>query len=156
MIIKIFLGCVMVAAFSLVGVKLSENKRFIKDLFEKLKAFNLELSADVGLYSSPIVDKLSAFNRSVDGVIDGFDAIERGGKFECRDKRLSKDQREFITLYVNSLGRFDEKRQIDYQVKTDKRIDSILLSCVESHKKYSALSFKLAFCFGLTVFIIII
>lgn len=156
MIIKLIFGIILVAVSSLVGIKLADKKRFIKDFFENLKNFNSELSADVGLYYTPLEKKLDEFNRKADGVIDGYGVIFSGESFDCKDKRLNKLQREFISEYVNSLGKFDEKNQIKYQDKTDKRIESFLESSKAVFKKYSALSVKLAFCFGLTVFIIIV
>lgn len=156
MIFKIACGIILVLSFSLVGIKMTEKKKFTKEFFEKLRSFNLELCADVGLYYSPLSEMLSDFNCETDGVIDGFKVIFCGEKYVCKDKRLNERQRDFVSEYVNSLGRFDEKGQIRYQDKTDIRIEDFLRSSCEEYKKYSALAFKLAFCLGLTVFIVIV
>ena len=156
MILKVILGCILVCVSSLLGAKLTDKKRFVKDLFIKLKAFNLELSADVGLYYTPLKIKLDDFNKSVDGAIDGFEQIFNGEKYVCKDRRLNILQREFLSDYINSLGVFDEKGQIKYQDKTDKRIDAFLSDSEAVFSKYSALSTKLSFCLGLTLFIIIV
>ncbi|MBP5372688.1 MAG: hypothetical protein J6Y44_00690 [Clostridia bacterium] len=156
MILKVVLGFILVCISSLIGVKLTDKKRFVKDLFLKLKAFNLELSADVGLYYTPLKIKLDDFNKSVDGAIDGFERIFNAERYVCKDRRLNLFQREFISDYINSLGVFDEKGQIKYQDKTDKRIESFLADSEAVFSKYSALSTKLSFCLGLTLFIIIL
>ena len=156
MILKVILGCILVCVSSLLGAKLTDKKRFVKDLFIKLKAFNLELCADVGLYYTPLKVKLDDFNKSVDGAIDGFEQIFNGEKYVCKDRRLNILQREFLSDYINSLGVFDEKGQIKYQDKTDKRIDAFLSDSEAVFSKYSALSTKLSFCLGLTLFIIIV
>ena len=156
MILKIACGIILVLSFSLVGIKMTEKKKFIKDFFEKLRSFNLELCADVGLYWSPLKEKLTGFNALSDGAIDGFEVIFNGEKFICKDKRLNKRQRDFVSDYINSLGRFDEKGQIGYHNKTDITIEEFLRSSGEVYIKYSALSFKLSFCLGVIVFIVIV
>ena len=156
MMIKIVLGVLFVATSSIIGLRLTERKRFVKDFFQKLKSFNLELSADVGLYYTPLSEKLKIFCLDSDDSIKGYECIMNGEEFVCRDKRLSKDQRLFVSGYVNSLGKFDEEGQIKFLEKTDERIDGYLSASKETFAKYSALSFKLSFCLGLVIFILIV
>ena len=156
MIFKVVFGLAFVFVSYLIGKNLTERKKFIKNFFETLKAFNVELSADVGLYCTPLKEKLFELNEKTDKAIDGFEKIFGGETFFCNDQRLNGEQRKFVSDYVNSLGKFDEKGQIKYQDKTDIIIDGFLTKSNEVFSKYSALSSRLAFCLGLTVFIIIV
>ena len=156
MIYKVVFGLSFVFVSVLIGKNLTERKRFVKKFFEALKAFNVDLISDVGLYYTPLKAKLSDLNERVDGAIDGYEKIFSGETFFCNDRRLDIEQRKFVSDYVNSLGKFDEEGQIRYQDKTDVVIDGFLKKSEEIYSKYSALSSRLAFCLGLTVFIIMV
>ena len=95
-------------------------------------------------------------SNDVHGAIDGYEAIFDGKPFLCRDKRLDKSEREFVSFYVNSLGRYDAVGQTEFHSSAEKKIDVFLSTASETAKRYSALSVKLAFCLGVSLFILII
>ena len=154
--IKVFLGGAFVLICALIGARLSENKKFIADFFEKLKTFNSEFAIDVGLYSTDVSEMLSRLADETDGVLSGYEVIFSGDEYLCRDKRLSNDQRKYISYYVNSLGRYDGAGQKEFFKTNAEKIESLLVSCRATEKKYSALSLKLSVCIGFTAFIFMI
>ena len=146
----------LVFTTSVIGCKISERKKFVKNFFERLKIFNGEEIADIGLFSKTIGEKLKALDNSTDKAIKGYEVIFDGKDFVCKDTRFNKEQREFISFYVNSLGRYDAAGQAEFQRGADKKIDILLAASSEVSKRYSALSIKLSFCLGLSAFIIMI
>ena len=121
-----------------------------------LKEFNAEFAIDISLYNTSVFEKLKLFNEKTAGVISGYETIFGGEAFVCKDKRLNARQRDFITDYINALGRYDSDGQREFFLNAGKKIDYFLDECKEKAKKYSALSFKLALCMGFTVLILII
>ena len=154
--IKFFLGLIFLLLCALIGAKLTDKKNFLLKFFEALKEFNAEFAIDISLYNSSVYEKLKLFNEKTVGVISGYDVIFGGEKFVCKDKRLNARQREFVTEYINSLGRYDGDGQREFFLNAGKKIDFFLDECKEKAKKYSALSFKLALCLGFAVLIMII
>ena len=154
--IKLVLGAFFVALTTLVGVKLSERKKFVCEFFERLKTFNDRLSLDVSLYSRSLYVALSSLDKETDGVLSGCEVIFEGKDFVCVDKRLSQKQRDFVSFYVNSLGTYDAAGEKDRLFAVKERLDEFYTDSRARSEKFSALSVKLAFSLGLTVLIIMI
>lgn len=154
--IKFFLGLAFVLLCALIGVKITEKKRFVLKFFEALKEFNAEFAIDISLYSTSVYDKLKILNSKTSGVIEGYERIFDGEHYICKDKRLNSEQREFVSDYVNSLGRYDGEGQREFFVNAEKKIDLFLEKSRNTERKYSALALKLAICLGFAVFIMFI
>ena len=154
--LKFFLGLTFLLLCALIGVKLTEKKKFVLKFFEALKEFNAEFAIDISLYYSAVSEKLKLFNEKTSGVISGYETIFDGERFICKDKRLNPRQREFVTEYINALGRYDTDGQREFFLNAEKKIDIFLNDCKEKSRKYSALALKLALCMGFAFLILII
>ena len=135
---------------------MADKKKFVCDFFEKLKAFNDRLSLDVSVFPDPIQSVLTSFNAETDGVIDGFEKMFDGERFVCKDKRFSEKERDVISGYVNSLGRYDAAGESERLSYFKEKLMRFADESREKERRFSSLAVKLSFSFGLTVLILLI
>lgn len=106
--IKIVLGVLLILSTTLIGFKLSERKKFKKNVYEQLLFFCNKLKSEVGYktntidkYVEELPDELKVnLNLSPNSFIDG-------KPVEITDKRLSNDEKKEIAEFFSELGKYD-------------------------------------------------
>ncbi len=156
MIEKVILGMVFVAVSSLLGVRFADKYRYRQEVFRELYDFAIYFNSKVGYVNETVKDCLINLQKKIPQTLENLNAFLSGEKFECCDKKLTDKQRELVSSFINSLGITDSINQKSLINSYTELIKNELSTEKINAQKFTGLSLKLGFSFGLIIFIIII
>ena len=154
--IKVFLGILLIAATSFLGYRFADKYKYRAFVFETLRVFNANFIAGIGTINVTVGESLENLKSELPAVMENADDYLSGEKFVCDDKKLTYEQRQFITNYINALGTSDAVGQKGLL----KTYSQLLSEEADKVKRYgndiSKLSVRLGFSLGLIIFVVII
>lgn len=156
MILKIFSGLIIVGCSVLAGLKLSDKKKYRRNIYRDLTDFCLDMINELP-YSYITLDKLVCnLTPEIKELtkIDG--EFIRGKPIKITDNRLKTDECEEIQMFFNSIGKSDIDGNINLVKHYYKIFRTRYDDCLAVYKKTSVLYMKLGALIGALIFLIII
>lgn len=153
---KLILGVVFVAISSLLGLKVADKYNYRRQVFQKLYDFSIFFNSKVGFINETVKQSLVNLQKDLPQTLENVNEFFEGEQFECRDKKLTVKQKELVSSFINSLGISDSKSQKNLNNSYIELIKNELTSVKTYAQKFTQLSVKLGFAFGLVIFIILI
>ncbi len=137
--------CIYVA--SMLSKKYTNRHKFYNDFM----TFNQLLKREILYTQNTIKNILESINES-----DYKNLLYRVHNGEAFDtlEYLSKEEMGFAVGYLNSIGKSDNRSQIEYVNSVEQVLESKLVQTMNEEKKYKQLYLKLGVLIGLICFII--
>ena len=148
-----------------IGYLLSKQYKLRRDLYVNLKDFVDKISAEIKFKNLSVKDVCLANEKSYNGefgkVIKSYlKCLDEKKDFSVDQvgvvKNYTDEERNLITNFFNSLGKFDLKTQIKDMDNFKCRFEEYCEEAKAEYKKYSSLFIKLGLIIGLAISIIII
>lgn len=157
--LKVLLGCAIIAFFSFCGYLLSKRYRQRKYFFRQLYDFNQRFLNEIAYYRRPI-QEFSAkytYQGEFDEVLHAYFFSLNDGVFDLSLYTfLKEEERGFIYDYFQMLGKGDSASQKAYYVSVKETLLKWKTVSEDEGKKYEDLYIKLGFLCGLFILILII
>jgi len=157
--LKVLLGCLIVAFSSFSGYYLAKRYRQRKAFFRQLYEFNQRFLNEIAYYRRPIQEFIGKYTYQTDfeEVLQDYFSSLRGGLFDLGGYAfLKEDERIFLYDYFQMLGKGDSSSQKTYYTSVKDGLTKWKITSEEEAKKYEDLYVKLGFLCGLFILILII
>ena len=157
--LKILLGCVIIAFFTFCGYFLSKKYRQRKVFFRQLYDFNQRFLNEIAYYRRPIQEFISmhSYQDEFDILLQTYLSSLKDYTFDLTSYTfLRTEEQSFLLDYFRMLGKGDSSSQKAYFSSVNDRLDKLKTTSEEEGKKYADLYIKLGFLCGLFILILII
>ena len=157
--LKIVLGCSIVAFGSFCGYFLSRRYRQRKYFFRQWYEFNGHFLNEISYYRRPIREFVSAYTYQgeFDILLHSYLASLSEGRMDLSEYTfLREDERTMLYDYFQMLGKGDVASQKLYFSATNENLKKWKNATEEEGKRYGDLYIKLGFLCGLFILILII
>lgn len=165
MLIKFFLGVLIVAFTSFCGHLLAKKYRKRMLFFQQFYTFNERFLSEIAYYRRPIKEFISL--HSYEGEFGCFlseiftekeENLPISGMFEKSDEYtfLKEEDRKTISDYFSMLGKGDSASQKGYFSSIKERLLSLRKEAEADAKRYGDLYVKIGFLCGLLILILIV
>ena len=157
--LKVLLGCAIIAFFSFCGYFLSKKYRQRKMFFRQLYDFNQRFLNEIAYYRRPIQEFAVkyAYQGEFEEVLHSFLASLNGGLLDLNDYTfLREDEKMFLSDYFQMLGKGDSASQKAYYTSVKDGLVKWKINSEQEAQKYEDLYIKLGFLCGLFILIMII
>jgi len=151
---NVVLGLILLCLSTFVGVKLANKYTIKKEYYNDFCAFNKKLKNEISFSLKPLNIIIEEFDN---GKLF-FKCLENNYKYGEIPNSLNLDtyEIEFLSNYLNVIGKSDRESQINFIDGTMDLINEKLKSAEDDEKKYKKLYVKLGFLFGLLIFIVLL
>ena len=157
--LKVLLGCCIIAFFCFCGYFLSKRYRQRKLFFRQLYDFNQRFLNEIAYYRRPIQEFATKYNYQgeFDEILHGYFSSLSGGAFDLSTYTFLKDEeRVFLHDYFQMLGKGDSMSQKAYYSSINDTLQKWKTSSADEGKRYEDLYVKLGFLCGLLLLVLII
>lgn len=125
------------------------------EFYVSFNNFNLVYKNAVSFNKKPISKVVDELNKK-DDFYELLNNYLRNSNDNINLNYLTNDERAFIQDYLKSIGKGDEKSQLDYVDHVYNIIEDKKKLCNEYEKKFSGMYLKLSILIGLMLFIVVI
>ena len=157
--LKILLGCTIIAFSCFCGYLLSKRYRQRKYFFRQLYDFNQRFLNEIAYYRRPI-QEFSAkytYQGEFEDVLHAYLSSLTSGVFDLSTYTfLNEEERGFLCDYFQMLGKGDSSSQKTYYSSVKETLLKWKTVSEDEGKKYEDLYIKLGFLCGLFILILII
>jgi|GEM_PF-2587598 len=154
--IRFILGAILLCVTTALGYKFADKYRYRAKVFGRLENFNAQLVSRLGFNNPTVFEEVEKLKRDLPDVIGDQSGFLRGERFACLDKKLTEEQRQIISSYINCLGTSDVAGQKQILAGYSDILKRQAEEASAYTKKISSLSVRLGFSAGLIIFVIII
>lgn len=157
MIFKVFAFLTIVSMSTTIGYKITEKKRFRRNVYSEIVSFCENIKTDVGFtdnYIDRYIDSLPFYMKALLNYNEK--KLERGERIIVKDVRFSTEEQSEIEDFFNRLGNFAPEGFVNMINHYQKKFESRELSCVEVYKKTSVFYLKISALIGVLVFVIVV
>lgn len=151
---KIFLGIILVCFSTLLGYILSAKFTFRKEFYNDFYNFNNKLKQEISFRQTTLIALVKTFSNT-DFNLTLKSYIENS-TFSFNKNYLKKDEIEYFSNYLKTIGAGDKSSQLDFLDKSNVDILEKQKQTSDEEKKYKILYIKLSFLLGLILFVLVL
>lgn len=165
MMIKFFLGIVIIAFTSLCGHLLAKKYRLRKDFFKQFKEFNERFLNEISYYRRPIQEFIGAYSYrgAFQDLLNHYCVSLRGSDYSAEIASqlaaydfLTEEEKRTVEDYFLMLGKGDSASQKTYFSSVKEGISTLYAEAESAAKRYGDLYIKIGFLCGLLILILIV
>ena len=154
---NLFLGITSLVLCTFLGAFYAKKYTNRKNFYMNFSSFNSKIKNEVAFTQNSIV----SISKNISFETNDFnDCVKKvfcdNTPFEFDKKYITKDEIEYFSSYLKTIGTSDRETQIQYIESASKYLNEKLAKAEENEKKYKKAYVKLGFLIGLILLIVLL